>query len=387
VPLSHITVIDLCHARSGPTCIRQLAELGANVIKVEPPVFQEAGTGARHDFDFQNLHPNKRSLTLNLKTAAGRAVLLRLVERADVFVENFRPDVKVRLEIDYETLAAINPRLVYASISGFGEHGPYRDRAGVDQIGQGMSGLMSVTGEPGRGPMRVGVAVADQMAGYMAAHGIMAALLERERSGRGQWVHTSLLQATIRLMEFQAARWLIDGEVPGQAGNHHPVNGATGVYRAKSGSLIIQAVTERLFGRLCETIGAPELMTDPRFTTSKRRKQHEDELTEALERRLAARDADEWVDVLAAAGVPAGPVLNVRECFENEQVQALPMVCPVEHPLLGTLNLLGAGVNLERTPPRIHSPAPELGQHTDEVLTELGYTTGEIQVLRQAGSV
>jgi crotonobetainyl-CoA:carnitine CoA-transferase CaiB-like acyl-CoA transferase len=387
MPLSHIKVLDLARARSGPTCVRQLSEMGAQVIKIEALDADDDGTGVRHDFDFQNIHPNKRSLTLNLKSEQGRDVLLKLVEQADVLVENFRPDVKHRLRIDYETLAAINPRLIYGSISGFGQVGPYSGRPGLDQIAQGLSGLMTVNGEPGRGPMRVGLPVADLTAGFMLAYGIVVALVERERSGCGQWVHTSLLQANIRLMEFQAARYLLAGEVPGQAGNYHPISDPTGVYRARDGSLIIQAGGQRLFRRLCEALGRPELTTDPRFVNGRERMKHRPEMTEEIEKRLASRGVDDWVAVFAEAGVPAGPVLNVAECFANEQVQTLPVVAQVDHPTLGHQRLLGSGINLQRTPPRICSPSPELGQHTDEILAELGYASDEIRQMRAAGVV
>jgi formyl-CoA transferase len=385
--LSHIRVIDLCRARSGPTCVRQLSEMGAQVIKVEALVSDDDGTGVRHSFDFQNVHPNKRSITLNLKAPEGRDVLLRMVRDADVVVENFRPDVKFRLGIDYATLAKINPRLVYGSISGFGQTGPYRDRPGLDQIAQGLSGLMTVNGEPGRGPMRVGLPVADLTAGFMLAHGIVCALLERERSGVGQWVHTSLLQANMRLMEFQAARYLLAGEVPGQAGNYHPISEPTGVYRASDGSLIIQAGGQTMFRRLCDALEGPELVSDPRFVDGKTRLKHRPELTVEIEQRLASRTASDWVERLKEFGVPAGPVLNVEECFANEQVQTLPMVQEVVHPLLGRERLLGPGVNMERTPPRICSAAPEHGEHTDEVLAELGYTGEDIARFREEGVV
>ena len=381
--LSNIKVIDLCRARSGPTCVRQLSEMGAEVIKVEARVSDDDGTGVRHGFDFQNIHPNKRSMTLNLKEPEGRDILLRMVPDADVVVENFRPDVKHRLRIDYETLSEINPRLVYGSISGFGQTGPYSDRPGLDQIAQGLSGLMTVNGEPGRGPMRVGLPVADMTAGFMLAHGIVCALLERERSGRGQWVHTSLLQANIRLMEFQAARYLLAGEVPGQAGNYHPISEPTGVYRASDGSLIIQAGGQTMFRRLCDALGAPQLVEDPRFVNGRTRLKHRPELTVEIEKCLAARTADEWVQRLTEFGVPAGPVLNVEQCFANEQVQTLPMVFEVEHPVLGREKILGPGVQMERTPPRICSAAPEHGQHTDEILAELGYSETDIARFHQ----
>ena len=385
--LSHISVIDLCRARSGPTAVRQLSEMGAQVIKVEALVSDDDGTGARHGYDFQNIHPNKRSITLNLKHPEGRGVLLRMVPNADVVVENFRPDVKHRLGIDYETLSQINPRLVYGSISGFGQTGPYSDRPGLDQIAQGLSGLMTVNGEPGRGPMRVGLPIADMTAGFMLAHGIVCALIERERSGKGQWVHTSLLQANIRLMEFQAARYLIDGEVPGQAGNYHPISEPTGVYRASDGSLIIQAGGQTMFRRLCEALEAPELLSDERFVDGKTRLAHRPELTVEIEKRLASRTASEWVSRLTVEfGVPAGPVLNVEQCFANEQVKTLPMVQEVEQPVLGRLRLLGPGVNMQRTQPRICFAAPEHGEHTDEVLAELGYSEDDIARLHREGA-
>ncbi len=385
--LSHIKVIDLARARSGPTAVRQLSEMGAQVIKVEAPDAMDDGTGERHGFDFQNIHPNKRSLTLNLKHPDGRGVLLRMVEGADVLVENFRPDVKDRLGIDYASLSAINPRLVYGSISGFGQTGPYRERPGLDQIAQGLSGLMTVNGEPGRGPMRVGLPVADLTAGFMLAHGIVCALLERERSGKGQWVHTSLLQANIRLMEFQAARYLMTGEVPGQAGNYHPISEPTGVYQASDGSLIIQAGGQLMFRRLCEALEAPELVQDARFVTGKERLKHRPQLTVEIEQRLASRTAAEWVARLTDFGVPAGPVLNVAQCFANEQVQTLPVVAEVDHPLLGHERLLGSGVNMERTQPGVCSPAPEYGQHTDEILAELGYSNDEVSRFHHEGVV
>src|SRR6185503_7914051 len=295
--LARFRVVDMTQVRAGPTACRQLAHWGADVIQVQMPEHMRGDDtlGGQDGSDYQYTHRNKRSITLNLKEPGGIEILKRLVKTADVLLENFRPDVKHRLGIDYEAMSKINPRLVYGSISGFGQVGPYSGRPGLDQIAQGLSGLMTVNGEPGRGPMRVGLPVADLTAGFMLAHGILAALIERERSGHGQWVHTSLLQANIRLMELQAARYLLDGEVPGQAGNYHPISDPTGVYRAADGTLIIQAGGQNMFRRLCDAIGAPELYTDPSFPTVKERVKHRPELTVEVEQRLASRTAAEWV--------------------------------------------------------------------------------------------
>ena len=262
LPLSRFTVIDLTRARSGPTAVRQLADWGADVLKIEA-AGDDGDISSRNSSDFQNLHRNKRSLTLNLKEPEGIAILKRLAERADVLVENYRPAVKHRLGIDYETLRAINPRLVYASISGFGQDGPYRERPGFDQIAQGMGGLMSITGLPGQGPVRAGVAIADLTAGVFCAMGILLALIEREESGAGQWVQSSLLAAQIAMLDFQAARWLISGEVPEQAGNNHPTSIPTGVFATADGHINIAASGGEIFARLCKALGAEQLATDP----------------------------------------------------------------------------------------------------------------------------
>jgi crotonobetainyl-CoA:carnitine CoA-transferase CaiB-like acyl-CoA transferase len=385
-PLAHITVIDLTRARSGPTCVRQLADLGARVIQVEAREDRESDFG-RHGFDFQNLHRNKRSITLDLKTPGGVEILKKLVARADVLVENFRPDVKTRLGIDYEALSQVNPRLIYGSISGFGQSGPYRDRPGYDQIAQGMGGLMSITGLPGQGPVRVGIPVADLTAGIFLAEGILAALIERDRSGRGQWVHTSLLEAMIRMLDFQATRWLVGHEIPPQAGNDHPTGIPTGVFRTADGHINIAAAGQSMYRRLCGVLGVEGLVDDARFRSPKDRSTNRGALTEELEKALALRSSREWIEILNTAGVPCGPIYDVREVFEDEHVKSLRLATPVPHPVLGEIRIQSPAVTLSRTPASVRAPAPEAGQHTDEVLGELGYARDDIDRLRKDGAI
>jgi len=385
-PLARFKVIDLTRVRAGPTVVRQLADWGADVIKIEAPEGDAGLGGERHGPDFQNLHRNKRSLTLNLKTAEGLEVLKRLVAQADVVVENYRPDVKFRLGVDYESLKAVNPRIVYASISGFGQDGPYRDRPGFDQIAQGMGGVMSITGEPGRGPMRVGIPVADLTAGIFAAMGILIALLEREQSGEGQWVKSSLLGAQISMLDFQAARWTIAKEVPGQAGNNHPTSIPTGVFATSDGYINIAAAGDDIYRRLCRALDADHLATDPLYATGRARSDNRDRLNETIESITRGRTSAAWIEALNKAGVPSGPIYRMNEVFDDPQVKHLNITRTVPHKVLGDVEVVGQPIELSRTPWSIRSATPEPGEHTDAVLAELGYSAEEIASLH-AGKV
>jgi crotonobetainyl-CoA:carnitine CoA-transferase CaiB-like acyl-CoA transferase len=385
-PLARFKIIDLTRVRAGPTAVRQLADWGADVIKIESPEGDAGLGGERHGPDFQNLHRNKRSLTLNLKSPEGVEVMRRLVAQSDVVVENYRPDVKFRLGVDYESLKAINPRIVYASISGFGQDGPYRDRPGFDQIAQGMGGLMSITGEPGRGPMRVGIPVADLTAGIFAAMGILIALLEREQSGQGQWVKSSLLGAQISMLDFQAARWTIAHEVPGQAGNNHPTSIPTGVFQTADGYINIAAAGDDIFRRLCKALNTNDWPTDPRYATGRARSENRDALNDAIAAITRHKTSAEWIESLNKAGVPSGPIYKMNEVFADPQVKHLAMTRVVPQKVIGDVEVIGQPIELSRTPWSIRTASPELGEHTDTVLTELGYNANEIASLR-AGNV
>jgi formyl-CoA transferase len=383
--LNGLTVLDLTRVRAGPTCVRQFADWGADVIKVEmrePEAATQSDLGARHEPDFQNLHRNKRAITLDLKTPEGRDVLMRLVTRADILVENYRPDVKFRLGIDYESLARINPRLIYTSISGFGQDGPYKDRPGVDQIAQGMSGLMSITGEPGRGPMRVGIAIADLSAGLFAALGTLVALQERHNSGRGQWVQTSLLQAQIFMLDFQGARYAMKHEVPSQVGNGHPTGVPTGAYQTRDGYINISP-TPAMWKRFCAAIGREDLIDHPDYATAAARRKRRAELDALIGAITATSTTAELSDRFNAAGIPSGPIYTMDQTFADPQVKHLGVTQKVQSKALGVFDLLAQPIVMSRTPSKLSAPAPEYGEHNDAVLTELGYTAEEIETLRK----
>jgi len=388
--LDHLVVLDLTRVRAGPTCCRVLADFGADVIKIEAPDGvdpNEGMSGPRLGYDMQNLHRNKRSMTLNLKVPEGRAVFLKLVETADVVVENYRPDVKDRLGIDYETLRKVNPRIILASVSGFGQDGPYRMRAGFDQIAQGMGGLMWITGQPGQGPMRAGAAVADTTAGLYAAIGVMVALAEREKSGEGQWVHTSLLQAQIALCDFQAARYLVDKVVPPQAGNDHPYSTPMGVLETADGFLNIGVGGEGQWVKFCGAIGHPDLANHPDFAKQDNRFANRPQLAGVLAPIMKTKPSAEWLAIFEEHHVPAGPIYRMDEVFADPQVRHLGIAETVEHPVRGAIDLVGQPVTLTRTPAEITVPLPDKGAHTAEVLSVAGFSTDEIEHFRKAGVI
>lgn len=385
--LSRFTVLDLTRVRSGPTAVRQLADWGANVIKIDALTEDAAGEqpgGPRHGSDFQNLHRNKRAMTLNLKDPEGLAVFHRMAAKADVVVENFRPDVKDRLGIGYESLKAINPGIVLGSISGFGQDGPYHKRPGFDQIAQGMGGLMSITGAPGQGPMRVGIPVADLTAGLFCALGVLTALLERDVSGQGQWVQTSLLQAQIFMLDFQAARWLMEGEVAEQAGNNHPTSIPTGVFKTSDGYINIATTGGKIWERCAAAIGAPDLVSNPDYATATARSMNRDALNAEINARTVTKPTDTWVADLNAAGVPCGPIYAIDRMFDDEQVKHLGIAQDVPNAESRPIRLVGQPVTLSRTPSRMAARPPDFGEQTDEVLREFGFSAAEIAKLRQS---
>jgi crotonobetainyl-CoA:carnitine CoA-transferase CaiB-like acyl-CoA transferase len=388
-PLSRFTILDASRVRAGPTAIRTFADLGARVIKLEIPPGAPGGDdmigGRDHNrADYENLHRNKESLTLNMKEPEGLAILHALVKTADVFIENYRPDVKYRLGIGPNELRAINPRLVYASISGFGQDGPYANWPGFDSIAQGMGGLMSLTGKPEDGPMRVGIPIADLCSGHFCAQAIMAALLEREVTGEGQWVQTSLLESQIAMLDFQAAQWLIDRKVPKSTGNEHPLTVPTGVFATSDGFINLAAIGQTMWKRLCVALDAPELIDEPGFGSDPERVQNRARVNAAVGAAFKARSTADWTERLLKAGVPCGPIYTVDHMFEDPQVRHLGIARPMHHPELGDIEVVGLPMQFSRHP-RDQGPlrpAPHQGDQTEAILSGLGYSPERIAELR-----
>ena len=390
LPLSHIKVLDLTAHRAGPTAVRQLADWGAQVIKIEPPADSDVDAmgGKRHGFDFQNLHRNKRSLTLNLKSPEGHAIFMQLAKEADIVVENMRSDVKTRLKVDYENCAKVNPRIIYGSISGFGQSGPDATRPGVDQIAQGMGGLMSITGIPGQGPVRVGIPIADLTSGLLLAQAMILALYERERSGKGQWVHTSLIEAQIFMLDFQASRWLIANEIAPQAGNDHPTSIPTGVFPTSDGHINIAASGDNLFDRCCKALGVPELITHEDYNTGAKRSKNRKALNERLAAQTKTNTSAHWIAAINKAGVPCGPINNTKQTFDEPQVKHIGIARKVRHKKLGDIRVVGQRINMSRFPqPEALGATPDLGEHTNDVLASLGYGEADIKALKAKGVI
>ena len=389
LPLSRFTVLDLTRVRSGPAAVRQFADWGANVIKIEEPgdVPDDKPGGSSQFADYQNTHRNKRSVTLNLKHPEGKALFMEMVKQADVVIENYRPNVKFKLGIDYESLRKVNPRIILASVSGFGQDGPYVDRPGLDQIAQGLGGIMSVTGEPGRGPMRAGIPVADLTSGLFCAIGTLVALLEREESGEGQWVQSSLLQAQVWMMDFQIMRWLMNKEIPGQTGNNHPTTAATGVYPTSDGFINLAAMGTEMFVRLVKALGRPEIAEDARFKDIKTRGQHRPALNELIAECTKEKPSAYWIDVFNKEGVPCGYIKNVKETMEDPQVVHLGMAKKLQHPKLGEISVVNQAVIMSRSKRDVFTAAPDRGEHNQEVYAEFGISADRVNALAKAGAI
>lgn len=385
--LSPYRVLDLTRVRAGPTCVRQLADWGADVIKIEMPTTEDPGMGGSRDgSDFQNLHRNKRSMTLNLKSPKGREIFSELVRNADVVVENYRPGVKHRLGIDYESLKLLNPGLIYASVSGFGQDGPYAGRPGFDQIAQGMGGLMSITGAPGKGPMRVGIPIADLCSGHFAAQGVLLALIHRQNTGQGQWIQTSLLQAQIAMLDFQASRWLMDGDIPGQAGNDHPTSIPTGVFTTSDGHINIAVAGSHIWERFVGVLG-DERLKNAEFASADARSKNRKKLNVIINENIAQKDADHWIRTFNEAGIPCGEINTIDKVFASPQVKHLGIARDMESQERGPTQIVGQPIIMSSSTSSIMRPPPLMGQHTAEILEELGYSSEDQESLAKDGVI
>ncbi len=388
LPLNGLTVLDLTLARAGPTAVRHFADWGADVIRIEPPAGEgEDVAGRRHGFDFQNLHRNKRAVTLNLKSREGHEAFMRLAAKADVILENMRANAKHRLKVSYEDVKAINPRIVYGSISGFGQDGPYGPRAGVDQIAQGMGGLMSITGEPGRGPMRVGIPIDDLTAGNLLAMGCMMALFDRERTGIGRWVTTSLLESQIFMLDFQASRWLMGQQIAGQAGNDHPTGIPTGVFPTSDGHINIAASSSRVFARFCEAIGRPDWLDKEDWKTQAGRSADRKAINAAIAAITQAQPSAHWIDLFEANGIPCGPIYSIDQVFADPQVKHLGMATKMASPHVGDAEVVASAINISGFSKDIRAHTPDAGEHTAEILKSVGYTDAELNDMRLKGVI
>ena len=388
LPMSGVTVLDLTLARAGPTAVRHFADWGANVIRIEPPASDgEDVAGRRHGFDFQNLHRNKRAITLNLKTPEGHAVFMRLAKTADVVLENMRANVKHRLKVAYEDVKAVNPRIVYGSISGFGQDGPYGPRAGVDQIAQGMGGLMTITGEPGRGPMRVGIPIDDLTAGNLLALGCMMALYDRERTGVGRWVTTSLLESQIFMLDFQGSRWLMENEVAGQAGNDHPTSIPTGVFPTSDGYINIAASSSRMYTRFCEAIERKEWLEREEWKTQVGRRKDRQEINAAISEITKTKPSNHWIDLFESCGIPCGPIYTIDQVFADPQVKHLGMATVMKSPYVGEKEVVASALNISGFSKAIRAHTPDPGEHREEIMKSVGYTDAEIAAMREKGVI
>ena len=385
--LDHITVLDLTRVRSGPTCVRQLADWGANVIKIETPSSEGSDMGGTRDSsDFQNLQRNKRSMVLDLKSDEGRSIFLKMAETADVIVENYRPDVKHRLGIDYEAIKAFNRGIVYASISGFGQDGPLSKRPGFDQIAQGMGGLMSITGAPGAGPMRVGIPIADLTAGGFAAQGVLLALIGKQKTGEGQWVQTSLLQAQIAMLDFQATRWLMDSHVPAQAGNNHPTSIPTGVFETSDGFINIAVAGQHIWLRFRDELGDPRL-DDADFATPDARSKNRDRLGELIDENFKGDSSANWIKRLNKVGVPSGEINTIDKVFALDQVEHLGIARDMHSTQRGDVQVVGQPIIMSGADPSIRRSPPNKGEHSAEILEEFGYSDAEIKAFADKGVI